>query len=98
MCSNTRKSYFHIQKVVNAYLLYELDNWPVNSSNNSTIKKIFGTAKLTRNTIKRKFIYNGFGLVFDVARSWSFGTECPQNVLVLTLVHQDSLKIMKVIF
>ena len=54
--------------------------------------------KLTRNTIKKNFIYNGFGLVFDIARSSSFGTKCPQNVLVLTLVHQDSLKIVKVIF
>lgn len=61
-------------------------------------KSLFGAVKLTRDTIKRKFVFNGFGLAFDIARSWSFVTEWPQNVLVLTLVHQGFLKIMKVIF
>ena len=71
----------------------------INSSISSTMKKpLFDDVKLARNTAKRKFIYSGFGLVFDIARSWSFFTEWPQNVLVLTLFHQDFLKIMKVIF
>ena len=71
----------------------------INSSISSTMKKpLFDDVKLARNTVKRKFIYSVFGLVFDIARSWSFFTEWPQNVLVLTLFHQDFLKIMKVIF
>ena len=78
MCSDTRKNYFYLEKVVNVYLLY-LDDLTVNSSNNSTMKKsLFGAVKLTRNTIKGKFIYNTFGLVFDIAWSWSSGTKYPQ--------------------
>ena len=48
------------------YLPYELDSWLVNHSNNSTMKtSLFSAVKLTRNAIKRMFIYNGFGLAFD---------------------------------
>ena len=40
---------------------------------NATIKKcLFDSVKLMRNTVKCKFIYNGSGIDFDRARSWSF--------------------------
>ena len=37
-----------------------------NPSNDFTVNIVyFGTAKLTRNTIKSKFIYNDWGITFD---------------------------------
>lgn len=51
---------------------YELDNFPVNSSNNFTIKNsLFGAVKLTRNKIKRKLTCNDYGIAFDRSGSWS---------------------------
>ena len=36
-----------------------LDNWPVDPRNSFALKDcLFGAVKLTRNTIKRKFIHN----------------------------------------
>ena len=43
---------------------------------------MFATVKVTRNAIKRKFIYNGYAIAFDGAGSWSFGNEFAQSILV----------------
>ena len=37
--------------------------------------------KFTRNTIKCKFIYNGWEIKFDGADSWSFGNDFARNVV-----------------
>ena len=37
-----------------------MNTWPCNTTNNFTLKNcLFGTVKLTRNTDKSKFTYNG---------------------------------------
>ena len=77
--------------ILNLYIVYELNNWSDNPSNDFEIRNcLFGTAKLVRNTIKRKFIYNGRRLAFDTTGSWSFGNissihtdKCKINLLVL---------------
>lgn len=48
------------------YIVYDLENWPINPSNNVSIKNcLFRAAKLTRNGIKRYFIYYGYRITFD---------------------------------
>ena len=43
-----------------SYIVYELNNWPHNLTNNFPLKNcLFGTVKLVRNAIKNEFIYNG---------------------------------------
>ena len=59
--------------ILNLYIFYELTTWPRNPTNNFTLKKfLFGTVKLVKNTVKRKFTYNGEGMAFDGEGSWSF--------------------------
>ena len=46
--------------ILNLYIVYELNTWPHNPTNNFTLKNcLFGTVKLTRNADKTKFTYNG---------------------------------------
>ena len=46
--------------ILNLYIVYELSNWPGNSTNNVTINNcLFEIVKLTRNANKSKFTYNG---------------------------------------
>ena len=45
---------FPYDKVINVYIVYELDHWPLNLGKNC----FFGAVKLTGDTIKNKFIFN----------------------------------------
>ena len=60
------------RKVVNIYIVYELD---ASSSNNSdpTIKDcLFGAVTLTKNAGIDKYEYSGYGIGFDRRGSFSF--------------------------
>ena len=49
--------------ILNLYIVYDLNNWPRNPTNNFPLKNcLFVTVKLVRNTIK---CYNGPGTAFD---------------------------------
>lgn len=52
--------------------------------------------KLTRNTIKRKLIYNGYGIACYGSGLWSLDNEFVQSVVVWvqTTVYQNTLKII----
>ena len=66
--------------ILNLFLLSELNNWPRNPTNNFLLKNcLFGTVNLVRNTIKRKFTYNGQGTAFDGEGSWSFDNDIARN-------------------
>ena len=52
--------------MLNLNIVYELNNWPRNPTNNFPLKNyLFGTVKLVRKVIKSKFVYNGEGISFD---------------------------------
>ena len=52
--------------ILNLYIVYELNNWPRNSTNNFPLKdSLFGSVKLVNNAIKSKFTYNDQGIAFD---------------------------------
>ena len=82
------------------YIVYELNTWPRNPTNNFTLKNcLFGTVKLVRNVIKSKFTYNGWGVVFDGEDLWSCDNDFAINVLVFGLdnslsSHTDNWKIV----
>ena len=61
-----KNSSLYCNFILNLYIVYELNNWPCNPSNNFAQQNcLFGAIKLTRNAIKRKFIYNGREIAFD---------------------------------
>ena len=46
--------------ILNLYIVYELNTWPRNHTNNFALKNcLFGTVKLTRTADKSKSTYNG---------------------------------------
>ena len=51
-------SLFYSNLILNFYIVFELNNWLLNPTNNFALKNcLFGTAKLVSNTIKSKFTY-----------------------------------------
>ena len=60
-----------------------LKNWSRNPTNTLILNNsLFYTVKLVRNTIKRKFTYNGQGITFDGKDSWSFYNDYPRNIAI----------------
>ena len=46
--------------ILSLYLVYELNHWPRDPTNNFPLKYfLFGTVKLVRNAIKSTCVYNG---------------------------------------
>lgn len=58
--------------MLNLYEVYELSNWSRNPSYGFALKNcLFGTVKLTRDTIKNKITNNVREITYDEAGSWS---------------------------
>ena len=69
--------------ILNLHLLYDINTWPRNPTNNFTLKNcLFGAVKLTRNANKSKFVYNGPGTAFDGKDFWSFDNKTARNVII----------------
>ena len=53
-------------KIVNAYIIYDLDNWPkVPLRNFTLINCLFGAINILKNSDKNKYVYSGYGVAFD---------------------------------
>ena len=62
---------YSYKKVVNIYVVYEIDDFQ-NVDNYPTLRNvIFGAAKLTKNTDIEKYIHFGYGIGFDGHGSYS---------------------------
>ena len=67
--------------ISNLYIVYELNNWPHDTTNNFSLKNcLLGTVKLVRNA-KSKFTYSGQEIAFNGEDSWSFDNDLARNVL-----------------
>ena len=62
----------YLTKIVNAYVVYDLDAWPRNCTNNFKFKNgLFGASNISKNSYKEKYVYRGYGITFDTVGSWS---------------------------
>ena len=53
-------------KIVNVYIVYDLDNWPKNPLRNFTLKNcLFGATNEVKNNNKEKYVFSGYGIAFD---------------------------------
>ena len=70
-------------KIVNIYIVYELEAFSSNI-NDPTLKNcLFGTVTLTKNADIGKYGYSGYGIGFDRRSSYSFpSVGFGQNVLI----------------
>ena len=68
-------------KIVNVYIVYELNTWPKNPTNNFKFKNcLFGATNVVKNSDKLKYIYSGYGKTFDSGSSWSFDNDFARNI------------------
>ena len=69
-----RSSSLYTNIILNLYIVFELNKWPRNPTNNFTLKDyLFCIVKLIKNADKYKFNYNGREIAFNRKGSWSFG-------------------------
>ena len=72
-----------MNKIVNVYIVYDLDALQRNPTNNFKFKNyLFGAINIVkRNSDKEKYVYSGYGITFDSADSWSFGNYIAINFI-----------------
>ena len=65
----------YVTKILNVYIIYDLDNWLIISLDNFILKNfLFGLINIVKNSDKSKNMYRGYGAVFHVAGLRSFGS------------------------
>ena len=70
-------------KIVNVYIVYDLDVWPRNHTNNFKFTNyLFGATNIVKNSDKERYVYSGYGITSDSAGSWSFDNDFPRNVII----------------
>ena len=83
----------YLSKIVNVYIVYDLDAWPRNPTNNFKFKNcLFGATSIVKNSDKEKYVYSGYRITFDSAGSWT-----NRNVIIFGIdnsssSHSDNLK------
>ena len=69
---NTRESHFAHKKIVNIYIVYEINLWPFRQDDNFTLgNALFGVVKLAKNADKDKCKNSGNGIGFNNHRTFS---------------------------
>ena len=88
----------YISKIVNVYIVYDLDVWPRNLTNNFRFKNcLFGAINIVKTSDKEKYVYSGYVITFDSAGSWSFDNDTARNVVIfdvdnISSSHSDNRK------
>ena len=68
----------YLAKIINIYIVYDLDTWPKDPTNNFKFKNcLFGATDIVKNSDKEKYVYSGYGKHLIVQIS---------EVLIMTLL------------
>ena len=77
----------YASKIVNIYIVYDLDASFRNPNNNFKFKNcLFGATSVVKSVDKEKYVYSGYGNAFDSASSCSFENDIARNVIILVLI------------
>ena len=80
-CLKQNKTTFNHGKIVNIYIVYEINrNFDI-SSYPLLENCLFGAVKLTKHPDIVQYKYSGYGIGFDRKRFFSFGNETGRNVI-----------------
>ena len=80
----------HFTKIVNVYIVYDLDVWSRKPANNSKFKNcLFGATYIVQSSDKETYVYSEYGVTFYNTGSWSFDNEFARNVVIFGV--DDSL-------
>ena len=76
----------YLRKIVNVYIVYELDAWPRNPTNNFNFKSfILRATSVVKNKEKEKHVYMGYAIIFSSADSWIFDNDTAKNVIIFSV-------------
>ena len=67
--------------ILNLYIVFELNNWPLNPTNDFSLKNFIWYSQISKKS-NGKFIYNGWARAFDGEGSWSFANDFARNVVI----------------
>ena len=71
----------YVTKTVKAYIVYDLDNWSRIPLWKFTLKNyFFGATNIRKHNHKEKWVYSGYGIVFDGNGEWEFSNAFARNV------------------
>ena len=63
----------------NIYIVYDLNVWPRNLTNNVRFKNWFcWAANMVKNSDKEKYVYGGYRITFDSGGSWGLMMVLPE--------------------
>ena len=86
-------------KIVNFCIVYDLDSWTRNPTNNLKFKNcLFGATNIVKNIDKEKYVYSGYGIAFDEKIEWSFSNDYTRNVMIFGVDHLLIMIIFRIIF
>ena len=91
----------YLTKIVNVYIVYDLDAQSRNPINNFRFKNsLFGATIIVKNSDREKYVYSGYRITFDSAGSQSFDNDFDRNVIIFgaDIVHDLILTIPKITF
>ena len=78
-------------KIVNAYIVYDLDDWPKTHKRNFELKNcLFGVTSIRKNSDKSKRIYTGYGIAFDHGGLQILSNDFARNVVIFGVVNSSS--------
>ena len=85
-------------KIVNVYIVYDLDHWPKILLRNFTLKNcLFEATNIVKSSDQEKYVYSGYRIAFDGKGSWCFNDDTGRNVIIFGVdnsssSHTDNLK------
>ena len=81
-CLKQKKTTYHRGKIVNIYIVHEIEE-SVNISSYPTLENcLFGAVKLTDHFDVDQYKYSGYGIEFDRKEFFSIGNEIGKNVII----------------
>ena len=73
----------YLTKTVNVYIVCDEDAWSRSHANYFKSKNcLFGATNTVKNSDKEKYLYTGYGIMFDGVGSWSFSNGFARNVII----------------
>ena len=72
----------YLTNILNVYIVYDLDAWPRNPTNNFKFRNfLFGATSITKNSDKENYVYSGYGITFDSVGFWSFDNATSMSII-----------------
>ena len=80
-----------MSKIVNVYIVYDLDAWPTNPTNNFKFKNcLFGETSVLKNRDKEKYVHIGCGVTFDSTDFRSYYNDTARNFIIFGVDNSSS--------